>query len=211
MHFASYYRWLVATQHWKMPIEFDLPVLDIGADDGEFLSQVSAPYKVGLDILARPSTDLTWIHADACRLPFTDASFGHVFAFDVIEHVENDKGLLSEAVRTLSPGGKLWSSTTAQNFGVFPGGKIQTRLEKSWGHVRRGYSKEILESLLPTGVTIDVWWWNEPALRMFYVPLVILGKRSPRVAQNLTRRLVIVDAHARQGQSGHLFARITKI
>jgi SAM-dependent methyltransferase len=211
MHFASYYRWLVATRRWGMPITFDLPVLDIGADDGEFLSRISAPHKVGLDLAARARVGLAWVQANACRLPFTDVSFGQVFAFDVIEHVDDDKALLTEAMRLLLPGGTLWLSTTAQNFAVFPGGRIQARLERSWRHVRRGYSAQMIKSLLPPGCTVDIWWWNEPAFRTLYVLLVALWQKSPRLAQSLVRRLVMIDARARQGQSGHLFARITQM
>src|SRR5690606_22204311 len=50
IHFASYYRWLVATQYWQLPLHFDTPVLDIGADDGGFLARVQAPLKVALDL-----------------------------------------------------------------------------------------------------------------------------------------------------------------
>ena len=101
-------------------------------------------------------------------------------------------------------------STTARDFVVFPGGRIQARLERSWGHVRRGYSAPMIEALLPGGVRVDFWWWNEPVFRVLYVPLIALGQRSPGLAHRLVRCLVAVDARARQGQSGHLFARIIK-
>ena len=47
-----------------------------------------------------------------CRsLPFSDASFDVVVAFEVIEHLENWRGLLAEARRVLTPGGRLLVST----------------------------------------------------------------------------------------------------
>jgi len=210
MHFASYYRWLVATQYWRLPLTFTEPVVDIGADDGRFLSQIQAPYKAGLDYSARPQVTFDWLQADGCALPFADATFGHVFAFDVVEHIENDEAMLHEAFRLLRPGGTLWLSTTARNFVIFPGGYVQRRLEKSIGHVRQGYSAEMLTSRLPQTAEIEIMWWNEPAFRLMYLAMYALKRISFQLPNRLIPVLLKVDSHAREGQAGHLFAKIIK-
>jgi hypothetical protein len=64
MHFASYYRWLVATRYWGLPQTFSTPVLDIGADDGLFLSAIESPYKVGIEHVE----DDTALLREACRV-----------------------------------------------------------------------------------------------------------------------------------------------
>jgi SAM-dependent methyltransferase len=44
---------------------------------------------------------------DVGRLPFPDASFSLVGAFDVIEHVEDDASVFRELARVLAPGGSI--------------------------------------------------------------------------------------------------------
>jgi SAM-dependent methyltransferase len=44
------------------------------------------------------------------RLPFADSSFDLVCAFDIIEHVDDDDGALSEVARTAKPGGIVLAS-----------------------------------------------------------------------------------------------------
>jgi SAM-dependent methyltransferase len=44
---------------------------------------------------------------DATRLPFPDASFDHLIASEVMEHIHDDEGALAELHRVLRPGGTL--------------------------------------------------------------------------------------------------------
>lgn len=53
------------------------------------------------------------VRADACRPPFRDGAFDLVTAFDLIEHVEADRQLVSEACRMLAPGGFMIASVPA--------------------------------------------------------------------------------------------------
>src|SRR5476649_997543 len=41
------------------------------------------------------------------ELPFADATFDLVAAFDVVEHVQNDRRVFAELTRVLKPGGRL--------------------------------------------------------------------------------------------------------
>lgn len=49
--------------------------------------------------------------ADACALPYADASFDVVCAMDLIEHVERPERLIDEAARVLRPGGLFFFHT----------------------------------------------------------------------------------------------------
>ncbi|MEU9118376.1 methyltransferase domain-containing protein [Streptomyces sp. NPDC048506] len=54
-----------------------------------------------------PNADVTWRRADIHRLPFPDASFDHLFACFVLEHLREPSRALVELRRVLRPGGTL--------------------------------------------------------------------------------------------------------
>ena len=97
-------------------------VLDAGCGVGYGSARLarSADRVVGLDNAREPLLTTQHEYGDShvrlaegdCRsLPFSNASFDVVVAFEVIEHVENWRGLLAEARRVLTPGGRLLVST----------------------------------------------------------------------------------------------------
>jgi SAM-dependent methyltransferase len=47
------------------------------------------------------------IRGDALRLPFPDAAFDRVIASEVLEHIEDDRGAMSEIARVLKPRGRV--------------------------------------------------------------------------------------------------------
>jgi len=211
VHFASYYRWLVAIRYWGLPRQFGEPVLDIGAGDGYFLSQLQAAGKVGVDIAVAESPLAPMVQAKAQRLPFPASTFGHVLAFDVLEHVLDDRTLLVNIERVLRPGGILWLSTPAHRFRVFPGGAVQNRLCRSWGHVRQGYSASDLVARLPGNMEGAFFYWNEPVFRVLYLALKALDQVRPAWTPQFIRWIAGLDARYRKGESGHLFARVVKL
>ena len=97
-------------------------VLDAGCGAGygaEELAQ-SAESVVGVDVAAEAiefaqanyrQPNLHFERASCTSLPFADASFDLVVAFEVIEHLEDWRGFLREAFRVLAPAGQLIVST----------------------------------------------------------------------------------------------------
>lgn len=97
----------------------DLMVLDIGSGAGNMYHHLSrygdvvgvenhpAPVRVGQE----RGYDIRL--ADAADLPFPDQSFDLVTALDVIEHNDDDIGILREAYRVLRPGGHILISVPA--------------------------------------------------------------------------------------------------
>jgi SAM-dependent methyltransferase len=57
------------------------------------------------------STNMVFLQADAVRLPFPDKSMDLVVAFEVLEHVKDQEGLVGELARVVSPNGKALIST----------------------------------------------------------------------------------------------------
>lgn len=88
-------------------------LLDVGSADGPSVSWLQAPQHVSLDLDPRGLTPGGGVCASAMALPFRDACFDLVSAFDVIEHCEPDSVALAEFSRVLAPGGRLLLSVPA--------------------------------------------------------------------------------------------------
>lgn len=98
-------------------------VLDLGCGRGRHLHALAVRegvFAVGADLSladmaeARrawrellPGAPLTLSLADAHRLPFEDDAFDAVICSEVLEHVEDWEGVLSEIARIVRPGGRI--------------------------------------------------------------------------------------------------------
>ncbi len=88
MRFASHYRWLVARHKLNIPLNYR-NILDIGTDQGEWIDQIEANVKIGLDLQRAGGTPNWLVQGDAVHLPFNDRSFDDIWAFDVLEHIQD--------------------------------------------------------------------------------------------------------------------------
>jgi ubiquinone/menaquinone biosynthesis C-methylase UbiE len=77
-------------------------------------------------------------NGDLCRLPFTDHTFDKVILAEVLEHLEDDRAGLAEAVRVTRPGGTIVISVPNANY-PFCWDPINKTLETLFGtHVASG-------------------------------------------------------------------------
>lgn len=81
-------------------------------------------------------------------LPFADSSFDLVCAFDIIEHVDDDDGALSEVARTVKPGGVVLTSVPLH-------AALWTSFDDFVGHKRRYDPPELLSKLARHHLTVE--------------------------------------------------------
>ena len=151
-------RWHALKQILKSEIKDDLVVLDIGGYDGEIsyrLKNIFPNLKITvIDIdksglkLAREKR-LNTLYASALKLPIKNNQVDIVLCLDLIEHVKEDSRLIKEISRVLKKDGKVILTTPMEDGVLFPflsKQKIET-INRSWGHVRKGYSLKEIEEL----------------------------------------------------------------
>jgi ubiquinone/menaquinone biosynthesis C-methylase UbiE len=124
-----------------------------------------------------------FVCADATRLPFDSDSFDAATMFDVLEHIPDDRRAIAEVFRVLKPGGYLLISTPNENW-RFPYFRFMRKwcpseeeMFKEWGHVRRGYSLEALEKLVPAACEKSATFISPLTALCHDVSFSILGGR----------------------------------
>jgi 2-polyprenyl-6-hydroxyphenyl methylase/3-demethylubiquinone-9 3-methyltransferase len=137
-------------------------VLDVGCGEGVFAAELAraGAEVVGIDVAEeplrrararRPELDLRLVDGEG-EWPLADASFDVVWAGEVIEHVADTAGWLSEVRRVLRSGGSLLLSTPANGpltmlRMALSGRAFEDRFEPRGEHLRH-YSRGTLTALL---------------------------------------------------------------
>jgi SAM-dependent methyltransferase len=88
-------------------------VLDVGSADGPSVGWLTAPQKISLDLDSRGLRPPAGVCGSVLALPFADAAFEVVGAFDVVEHCDPEDVALAEMRRVLEPDGRLLMSVPA--------------------------------------------------------------------------------------------------
>jgi MPBQ/MSBQ methyltransferase len=105
-----------------VPLHAGQSVLDVACGFGGTLAAIDARLEgmalTGLNIdvrqldlcrgaVKRPGNSLALVTADACALPFPDATFDHLFCVEAMFHFPSRQTFMAEAARVLRPGGML--------------------------------------------------------------------------------------------------------
>lgn len=107
-------------------------------------------------------------------LPFPDGSFDALLAFEVVEHVEDDTGLIDEVARVSRLGAMLVISTPVH-------ASMWSPLDDACNHVRRDEPEVLFEKVRSAGFEIGGYTWTPAASAR------VIGLRARALTSN--RRL----------------------
>jgi len=123
-------------------------LLDVGSADGPSVSWMQGAHeRFAIDLDPRGLTPGSGVCASALALPFADATFDVVGAFDVIEHCEPEAQAVGELARVLTPGGRLLASVPAYQW-------AWSHHDVRAGHHRRYTQGRIVRAIEESGLTV---------------------------------------------------------
>jgi SAM-dependent methyltransferase len=123
-------------------------LLDVGSADGPSVSWMQGAHeRFAIDLDPRGLTPGVGVCASALALPFADATFDVVGAFDVIEHCEPEAQAVGELARVLTPGGRLLASVPAYQW-------AWSDHDVRAGHHRRYTQGRIVRAIEESGLTV---------------------------------------------------------
>lgn len=206
-------------------------ILDAGAEDATFVYWLAERYPAAtvtaVDIdadamaacrAARPrayAERVQFVTGTFSRLP--EDSFDLITAFDVLEHIEDDRGAVADLARALRPKGTLLVHVPRNQWTTWSGLVQSVPDDEAWrinaGHVRQGYSVDGLRDLLESaGLSVEetrLWLgrWGVLAFtvyaRLERAPLRLLSLPVTDACAFLDRRRPSVRGNS-------VFARATK-
>lgn len=147
---VNYNRFLVrlVTRHLRR----DGTVLDFGAGIGTFAAWVREEgFSVeALDIEPEHQAAIraAGIPAIGSLSDVADARFAGIYSLNVLEHIEDDMGVLRELFRVLEPGGSMVIYVPAFRF-------LFTSMDHKVGHVRRYTRKELTSKIAAAGFVVN--------------------------------------------------------
>jgi SAM-dependent methyltransferase len=156
-------------------------VVDLGCSTGYLLDELRLAHPkatlVGVDLVASglvnahaivPGARL--IQADACDLPFVDASFDAVVSANLLEHVPDDRRAISEIRRVLKPG--------ALAVVVVPAGPgTYDYYDRFLGHERRYARGELANKAREYGLKVVA---DRYVASLLYPPFWVVKRRNRR-------------------------------
>ena len=129
-------------------VDRDGRILDVGSADGPSVGWLRGGDRhASLDVDPR-GLGRNGVCGSALALPFEDASFDIVAAFDVIEHCDPEQAALEEVARVLAPGGRLLMSVPAYQW-------AWTDFDDQNGHHRRYTRPRAVAAVERSGLNVD--------------------------------------------------------
>jgi SAM-dependent methyltransferase len=165
-------------------------IIDIGAGDGRYLSWLKKENS-GLELTAidklksLSNQDFTYYHIDLEHsLPSNLGEYSTILIFDVIEHVDREKGLLNDIFNICAPGGIVIGSVPHDEDKFLPDYNLTFYHRSDITH-KRYYTEQSLREMLVNAGFSDITIGFEGGVN----PQVI-AEFFPPCLQYLIRRLI---------------------
>lgn len=209
-------RWHALKRILKSEIRNGLVILDIGSYDGYISYNLKKLFpnlkitvvdvdKSGLKLAKEKG--LNTLYASALELPIKDNQVDVVLCLDVIEHIKEDEKMIKEISRVLKTGGKVVLTTPMQDGVSFPflGRQRIENINKSWGHVRKGYSLENIKELFGNS-NLKVIKTNKyfNFLSRFIYRFIFLSKISLKGKWLLYKNIIRLEPYINWGAEEHI-------
>lgn len=183
-------------------------LLDIGCGTGMLLQDLEKRgFATGLDFSSialeycQKGGSANLGRADVRHLPVKSGSVDLITALDLIEHIEDDHGLMGEFYRVLKPGGIAVMSVPAHK-------KMWSRHDVALHHFRRYEKREFLQlvegsGLRPLKYTYSMATAYFPAILFRWIKNLVVARNAPpktdqfklpRPANALLRQALSVEA-----------------
>ena len=188
-------------------------ILDLGCGTGYGTVELfGGPSIVGADVSAEAVAyaranygreGVTFLEASCEALPLTDHQFDLITCFEVIEHLENWRGLLAEAQRLLRPGGSFVVSTPNKAYYAETRGKTGPNPF----HTHEFEYAEFESALKEYFPHVRIWSQNHAAAIVFAPPTpagAVLEASGSRVPED--SHFFIAVCGAAQGAREEVFA-----
>ncbi|WP_242109653.1 class I SAM-dependent methyltransferase [Luteimonas aquatica] len=124
----------------------------------------------GLQHAAERMPDVEFVQMDARAIPF-ERCFDAVGAFDVIEHIEDDRKVLSQAAQALKDGGALLVTVPQHQW-------LWSEQDEIAHHVRRYSRRELVERVEAAGLDVV----KVTSFVTLLLPLMLLARKGKKAA-----------------------------
>lgn len=207
-------------------------ILDAGAEDATFVYWLADRYPqatvtaVDIDeeaiaacIGARPKKYAGRVHFRVGYFADLEPeSFDLITAFDVLEHIVDDRAAVADLVRALVPGGHLLVHVPRDRWLTRSGAVHAVSDEEAWrinvGHVRQGYSPEKMRALLEasglTVVDVAAWLGRWGTLAHEFYARVETPAALRLLSLPITDACAALDRRARTPDGNTVYARAVK-